>query len=97
MTTSGRDTLRNWFMEGVAGQHKYMIVVCDTITKQFYPVYCSDAMYDQTFMANDRYGRKVMEVYDLTHSMAWQIQQRRTMNVPFRSKSRQGWCEQANS
>ena len=97
MTATGRDALRNMFMEGVSQGYRYMLIVYDNITKEFYPVYCHFGDYEITAATNSRFGRKIAEVYDLTHSMAWQIQQRRTMNVPFSSRFRQGWCEQANS
>ena len=71
-----KDDLRNWFRHGVASDHKYLIVLCDTFDWTDYDKYADTAVQAKAITSNPGSMQKVMEVYDLTMDMETQLAER---------------------
>jgi len=77
---TSRAQIKDWFEQGVAKGHSFMVVVCDTFDWSDFPVY-----YDSVAEARKRAEQpgsmeKTMEVYYLKDPMDEQLNQRRCFN-----------------
>ena len=83
MATTKTD-IGTWFDEGKDRKATHLIVVCDTLDHEDYPVY-ADGNDDCLQKYTDYNGpnmQRVMEVYDLRKSKDVQLSQIRVMNLP---------------
>lgn len=86
MTTSKR--IREWFVEGVADNQRWMVIICDTFDHEDFPSYFSDAEVKKCIMAigDAQHGKnmeQLMEVYDLSLPMDEQfVPGKITMHLP---------------
>jgi hypothetical protein len=65
--------VRNWFQDGVAAGHRYLIVLCDTFAWEDYPRYAGSREEAQEIVDNPGNMTRVMEFYDLGSTMEDQI------------------------
>jgi len=84
---ASKEEIREWFIEGVNGKHKYMVVVYDLME---FPDNSDTAYYaDSTEKVLDMVARfrkdelsEVMEVYDLMADMDAQLAEKRAWHLP---------------
>lgn len=79
MAASKADLI-NWFNEGVALGNKRMIVWCDTFDYEEYPEYTDLTGAELRAYANRGGTDRLMEVYDLTADLDWQMSLYRAFN-----------------
>jgi hypothetical protein len=78
-----KETISNWFSNGVRGKQDYMIVVCDTFDQEDYPVYCKKKEFWDKYKSHDGKGmQKIMEVYDLHKDKEEQLNETLVNNCP---------------
>ena len=86
MTT--KETIKEWFAEGVKGGYDFMLIVCDAFSYEDYPVYCLTIGFKETYDHYDEQNmQRIMEVYDLSLKIEVQIDDRRSMHGP------EGWTQ----
>ena len=91
MLAAGKEEIRDWFINGVANNYKYMLIVYDQMDdpddcdSPYYANNAKEARYIFKKMDGDVFC-KVMEVYDLTAGIDEQLSERRTWRLPLRVK-----------
>lgn len=80
MTT--KDTLSHWFDEGVKNKKEFMIVVCDCLDWEDYPVFCNEFDFRLAISTARENMSKVMEVYNLSMDKRQQLESMRVFNYP---------------
>jgi hypothetical protein len=75
--------LWRWWDEGVLNNARYMLIVRDKWTGNYYPVYSSVLMFHHYFrMHNNNISSNVMEIYDISQGRMKQLTERRAWNGP---------------
>lgn len=87
MIAAGKDKIKEWFIKGKNGGHKYMLIIYDRMgypDDSDYPAYAGSAEEAREKMRE--VGRselsEVMEAYDLTADMDEQLAEKRAWNIP---------------
>ena len=77
-----QESIRAWFLQGKQKEATHMIVVCDTLDYEDYPVYVSkDENVEAKAKTNHGTNmQKVMEVYDLRMDMEMQLNEFRAFH-----------------
>ena len=72
-------TLSHWFDEGVALQHRWMLVVVDNHTFEASPAYFDEDAHDEAlaFTRDPGEGQRVDAAYDLTADKLSQLRKRK--------------------
>jgi hypothetical protein len=76
---TSREQIAEWFQRGQKDGKSYMAVVCDTFSWDDYPVYFSSKDSARLFKSYPGEMQKVMEIYDLSSSLADQLDTPRVM------------------
>lgn len=78
-----KNSLRLWFDWGKAHGYDYMIVVCDELKWEDYPIYSYTANYDMEYTNHyNKNMQKIREVYDLGADRELQLTTHRTFRGP---------------
>lgn len=75
--------IERWFVEGKKDEVEFMIVVCDSFVYEYYPVFVKGTDFWKKINEIDKKSmRRIMEVYDLSMDMEFQLDEPRAFHFP---------------
>lgn len=82
-----KSDISEWFDMGLSSKSEYMIVVCDTFSYEYYPVFCTNSVdcLEKYEKHNGQDMQVVKEVYDFRLDKTEQLNSFRAFNLPRRS------------